>query len=71
MLKIPTFSQNTDEIQINFRGFPEKVCITDQNCFYRPLCHHYFWHQIRFPDLQKNAFRPLDSKISWSQISMV
>ena len=38
-LKILTFSQNTDQIQTSFKGFSEKVCITDQN-FYTPLCHH-------------------------------
>ena len=39
-LLIQTFSQNTDEIQTNFRVFSEKDCITDQKHFYRPLCHH-------------------------------
>ena len=34
------FSKSTDQIQTNFRGFYEKVCITDQHYFYRPLCHH-------------------------------
>ena len=32
--------ENTDQIQTNFWHFFEKVCMTDQNYFYRPLCHH-------------------------------
>ena len=39
-LKTQIFSKNTDQIQNNFRGFPDKVCITDQNYLYRPVCHH-------------------------------
>ena len=40
-LKIQTnfskYRPNTDQ----FLTFFEKVCITDQNYFYRPLCHHW------------------------------
>ena len=41
--KYRPISQNTDQIQTNFWHFFEKVCITDQNYFYRPLCHHWEW----------------------------
>ena len=40
-------SKNTDysekyrQLQTIFNPFPEKVCITDQNYFYRPNCHHW------------------------------
>ena len=39
-LKIQTFSQNADQ----FRCFPKKICTTDQNYSYRPLCHQWGWH---------------------------
>ena len=44
--KLPlTISENRLflKIQTKFRGFPAKVCITDKNYFYRPLCHHFRW----------------------------
>ena len=35
LLKIQTFSDNTDQIQTNFKRFSEKSIN-----FYKPLCHH-------------------------------
>ena len=41
------------KIQTNFRGFPQKVCIADQNYFYRPVSHHWLrpqkvFHRVMF-----------------------
>ena len=37
-LKSTDFSE---KYRPNADHFPEKVCITDQNYFYRPNCHHW------------------------------
>ena len=55
-LKIQTFSQNADQIQTNIKGLTEKVCITDQNYFYRPLCHHSLSMIVHLPFMERGPW---------------
>ena len=47
------FGWNTDQLQIIFNHFSEKVCITDKNYFHRQNCYH--WNPLT-PMPIKNSF---------------